>query len=67
MIGDRLARVRGIVVVPADPDLPPGIDLPQLSPQPPLERPVETRDQFAHRLLRLGVVDLSDRPLPIRR
>jgi hypothetical protein len=30
-----------------------------------LERPVETRDQFAHRLLRLGFVDLSDRPLPV--
>lgn len=31
-----------------------------------LERgPVETRDEFAHRLLRLGFVDLSDRPLPV--
>jgi len=32
-----------------------------------LERgPVETRDEFAHRLLRLGFVDLSDRPLPAK-
>jgi hypothetical protein len=31
-----------------------------------LERgPVETRDRFAHRLLHLGFVDLSDRPLSV--